>query len=253
MRRLITKAERMAARYVPPESTKIAHPDGEAIGVVYSYDKERNGRMFYTAVAYRGTAAHADWHYSYNKPEQRAAKIAEFFDGLSKSAEWRKERKAQRTNPGAELAKASSDGIVRLSTAATAVYVRQALKAAFPRTQFSVTSSVYSMGSSISVRWTDGPTASQVNPILKAFEGAGFDGMTDSNPRPSSPACLETRWGRGKSWASRTMTSDPSNTSSWFIRLRAASASRRPGQFLFPCASRRSQRPRHRAAIPLPL
>ena len=61
----------------------------------------------------------------------------------------------------------------------TAKEVRKALKAVFPRTKFSVRSKSYAGGCSINVSWTDGPAASQVEPILKIYEGASFDSMID--------------------------------------------------------------------------
>ena len=67
----------------------------------------------------------------------------------------------------------------RISTKDTAKMIREALKAEFPTTKFSVRSSIYSGGSSINISWTDGPTQSQVDQIGKRFEGASFDGMID--------------------------------------------------------------------------
>ena len=66
-----------------------------------------------------------------------------------------------------------------LSCAETAKLVRAALKESFPGVKFSVKSSVYAGGASINVAYTDGPSASQVEGIAKAFQGAYFDGMTD--------------------------------------------------------------------------
>jgi len=57
----------------------------------------------------------------------------------------------------------------------TAKLVRKALKRAFPDTTFSVRSD----HNSINVRWTDGPTTAQVDPIAKQYQGGGFDGMID--------------------------------------------------------------------------
>ena len=51
-----------------------------------------------------------------------------------------------------------------LSCAETAKLVRAALKKAFPGVKFSVKSSVYSMGASIRVGWTDGPVTKAVRP-----------------------------------------------------------------------------------------
>lgn len=66
-----------------------------------------------------------------------------------------------------------------LSCADTAKLVRMALKREFPTTKFSVRSSTYSGGASINVKWIDGPTTKQVDPVVNTFAGADFDGMID--------------------------------------------------------------------------
>jgi hypothetical protein len=66
-----------------------------------------------------------------------------------------------------------------LTCAETAKLVRAALKPAFPGQKFSVRSSTYAGGASISVRWIDGPTVADVDEVVKPFEGATFDGMVD--------------------------------------------------------------------------
>lgn len=58
--------------------------------------------------------------------------------------------------------------------------IRAELKRTFPKTKFSVRSESYSMGSSVRVSWTDGPTSKRVEEVLSGFEGRSFDGMTDS-------------------------------------------------------------------------
>lgn len=66
-----------------------------------------------------------------------------------------------------------------LSVAETAKLVRQALKEAFPMVRFTVRSSTYSMGASINVKWTDGPTEAEVESVANVFRGADFDSMND--------------------------------------------------------------------------
>jgi conjugative element/phage-associated large polyvalent protein len=68
-----------------------------------------------------------------------------------------------------------------LSCAETAKLVRGALKRAFPGVKFSVRSETYSMGASIDVEWTDGPSTAEVNPVARAFAGKRFDGMIDGS------------------------------------------------------------------------
>ena len=66
-----------------------------------------------------------------------------------------------------------------LSCAETAKLVRGALKAAFPGVKFSVKSSVYSGGASISVKWVDGPRQRDVERVAGQYAGGRFDGMID--------------------------------------------------------------------------
>lgn len=66
-----------------------------------------------------------------------------------------------------------------ISTTDTAKLIRKSLKEAFPGVKFSVVSSKYSGGSSISIKWIDGPTSEQVDEITGRFEGSYFDGSID--------------------------------------------------------------------------
>ena len=63
--------------------------------------------------------------------------------------------------------------------AQTAARVRKALKAQYPGVKFSVRSSTYSGGASITAVFTDGPAERDVWTFLQKFAGADFDGMTD--------------------------------------------------------------------------
>jgi hypothetical protein len=68
----------------------------------------------------------------------------------------------------------------RIDLNENAKIVRHALKTAYPTVKFSVRSSRYSMGCSIDVSWTDGPTQAMVQPLLNQFDGTSFDGTDDS-------------------------------------------------------------------------
>ena len=74
-----------------------------------------------------------------------------------------------------------------ISLTDTAKLIRQDLKKQFGSFPFSVRSKSYSGGCSITVYWTDGPTTQQVDPIIKKYEGADFDGMTDLKTYRDSP------------------------------------------------------------------
>ena len=66
-----------------------------------------------------------------------------------------------------------------LSCAETAKLIRVALRAEFPGQKFSVRSSTYAGGASISVGWTDGPSTKEVDQILNRYEGKSFDSSID--------------------------------------------------------------------------
>lgn len=59
--------------------------------------------------------------------------------------------------------------------------LRAELKAAFPGVKFSVRTSYFSMGNSIDISWSFGPTTKAVDAIAKKYEYGRFDGMTDTS------------------------------------------------------------------------
>lgn len=65
------------------------------------------------------------------------------------------------------------------SAAETAVLVRATLKEHWPAQRFSVTSSEYSMGASITVRWVEGPSSADVEAQVEHFGTATFDSSID--------------------------------------------------------------------------
>lgn len=69
---------------------------------------------------------------------------------------------------------------VTVTQTVVAKTVKALLKKAYPTVKFSVRTSKYSMGSSITVYWTDGPTTKSVDSLIGHYCGASFDGMTDS-------------------------------------------------------------------------
>jgi hypothetical protein len=66
-----------------------------------------------------------------------------------------------------------------ISVVDTAKLVRAALKESFAGVKFSVKSSSYAGGASITIKYTDGPTSDQVEKVISNFEGSYFDGMQD--------------------------------------------------------------------------
>jgi len=78
-----------------------------------------------------------------------------------------------------------------ISTNDTAKMIRKTLKNHFPLVKFSVRSDKYSGGSSINVSYTDGPFVREVEAVVKFYEGAKFDGMTDCKDYQTALMVLE--------------------------------------------------------------
>lgn len=57
--------------------------------------------------------------------------------------------------------------------------IRKELKSNFPGTKFKVTSKSFSMGNSVYISWTDGPSVSKVDTIVGKYQYGSFDGMQD--------------------------------------------------------------------------
>ena len=68
---------------------------------------------------------------------------------------------------------------IYVDAADVARIIRKRLKAEFPGTKFSVTTSKYAGGASVDARWDDGPTYDAVNSVISGYRGADFDGMID--------------------------------------------------------------------------
>lgn len=90
------------------------------------------------------------------------------------------------TYPNLETAGTSSRGGCTLAAA----NLRTQLKATFPGVKFRVTSSRYSGGSSVDVRWTDGPLAKDVEALADRYQLGSFDGMDDSYHYTTGEAAL---------------------------------------------------------------
>lgn len=77
------------------------------------------------------------------------------------------------------------------SSANCAAAIREELKKEFEKVKFSVKSSNFSGGDSVSIEWIDGPTSEQVDGVVKKYQYGHFNGMDDiyeySNSREDIP------------------------------------------------------------------
>ena len=85
---------RTIPRYIPKDSEPLEHPGG--LGVVYLYGPARC-----RAIAYRGKAGRASWHYSFRDGERAEQHAREWFASLNgweqRKAEWRADRNRPHT------------------------------------------------------------------------------------------------------------------------------------------------------------
>ena len=82
-----------------------------------------------------------------------------------------------------------------IDTRDVAKLLRPVLRKAFPGIKFSVRIDRYSMGSSVDIAWTDGPTERRVRELVGAFCGSRFEGMSDCTYSADSWYCAE-HWAR---------------------------------------------------------
>ncbi len=136
-----------------------------------------DGKHF-TLKVYRGTAANHCLYINYRSAERRAEVIQQYKDSHESRQAYKTEQKEK--NKG----KSSSH-------AATAAAIKAELTALYPGIKFSCTSDSYSMGDSVTVKWTDGPKSAEVDEIIKKYQYGHFDGMNDmyesSNRRSDIP------------------------------------------------------------------
>jgi len=71
------------------------------------------------------------------------------------------------------------DGKCWIEPKDVAALLRTVLARKFPGTKFSIRTSLYSMGSSVTISWTDGPREKDVDAIAGGYCFSGFDGSID--------------------------------------------------------------------------
>lgn len=138
---------------------------------------ERDKKDRWYLKIYRDTATNPTHNFYYSREDR----FIEAISDAKKSYDIVAVRKAEEKNkPG-----------FKTGAAACAAAIRAELKIAFPGVKFSVTSDTYSMGNSVRIFWSDGPTDEQVTAITGKYQYGHFDGMNDmyenSNSRDDIP------------------------------------------------------------------
>lgn len=84
-----------AGRYIPKDATPIE----EEGGVVYVYSSLIGDRKAFGALAYRGNARKAEWHYRFRTDKQLDERVEAFFESIRNHRHVVTERKADRKKP----------------------------------------------------------------------------------------------------------------------------------------------------------
>ena len=142
---------------------------------IMTFEKEIRGEKRPMLIVYKGKSAKPVSHYYYRSVFERA-KAVEESKAMADRYEVRK----------AEMKKAPPSMAAQCASA-----IRKELKSNFPSVKFRVVCENFSMGNSVDVVWTDGPTKDQVDGIIQKYQYGHFDGMIDmyehSNSRDDIP------------------------------------------------------------------
>ena len=149
----------------------------------------------YVLEIYKGNSTSPIHNYYYRESQhaQMLERIQQAKDNFDRSEAWKAEQKEK--NKG----KASSH-------AAAAAAIKAELSQKYPHIKFSVKSSSFSMGSSVTVSWEDGCTTKEVEKIIGKYQYGHFNGMEDiyesSNRRDDIPQAKYVSTSRSMSAAS---------------------------------------------------
>ncbi len=121
---------------------------------------------YFTLKVFHGTAANHTEHVNYRTAERRAEVIQNYKNNYDSRQQYKAEQKIKNKGKLSQHAAASAA-------------IKAELTSLYPHIKFSVKSESFSMGDSVHVNWTDGPTSDEVNDIIKKYQYGHFDGMTD--------------------------------------------------------------------------
>lgn len=175
MKRLTTKADRLQSQL---SQFEYLLRDGyilETYKGLNIFTKEEGVKRFLVKI-FKNTSSNHIAFTNYRTEASRAEAIQNYKGNFDRNAAYKAELKA---NP-------------RKSSAANAsAAIKEELKKAFPTIKFSVKSSNFSMGDSVDISWTDGPTSKEVDAITDKYQYGHFNGMEDiyenSNRREDIP------------------------------------------------------------------
>lgn len=124
-----------------------------------------NEKGKFYAKHYTGTKSSPDKYFSFSSLDALNEYILRLKKNISSRVEWKEKRKKEgkRLTPAARASK----------------MIKENLKNKFPGVKFSVKSSNFSMGDSVSVSWVNGPTEKEIKDIINIYQYGSFNSYED--------------------------------------------------------------------------
>jgi hypothetical protein len=160
--RLITKKQRLDLQTALIEGYKTRGFKQEVYKGLNIFTGEENGKFYLTV--FRDTISKPTANFYYRTAESREKGIEGVKNSYDNREAYRAKAKANPTHSTAANASAA---------------IKAELKEVFPDIKFSVRSDNFSMGNSVDISWTDGPTSDQVEKITDKYQYGHFNGMED--------------------------------------------------------------------------
>jgi len=159
--------------------------DTVAVGYVQDYGQ---GRASY--LVFYGRQSKPAKYFSAPNPEEAEKRVIAALTAAGQAAQKKAEA---RKVPRAPFHESEHNGVITRSytTAGTAQLIREALKVAFPGIKFSVTSDTFAGGSSVDIRYTDGPRWREVQAVTDQFGSGHFNSMEDIYEYRDKPAAVD--------------------------------------------------------------
>ena len=170
------------------ENARQVQVAGVADSVAVGYVRHRAGQFTY-AVFY-GKQSKPAKHFAAKSEADAEQRIIALLTQAGQVAERRAEERKSGRAPFHD--RREGDVTCRsYTTAGTAQLIREALKVAFPGVKFSVTSDSFANGTSVDIRYTDGPTRKQVEQVDAPFISGHYNSAEDMYEYHREPTSVD--------------------------------------------------------------
>ena len=171
------------------ENARQVQVEGVADSVAVGYVRHQAGQFTY-AVFYSRQSKPAK-HFAARSEADAEQRIINLLAQAGKGAERRAEERKSGRAPFFD--RQEGDITCRSYTVArTAQLIREALKIAFPGVKFSVISDSFANGTSVDIRYTDGPSRKQVEQVYAPFISGRYNSAADRYEQHREPTTIDS-------------------------------------------------------------